>query len=410
MKKAFLVIAFVVFGAYAFGQVVITSSNYYTPGNVARDLYIVENDETDIVPIANIVSSPFELGNSLENMFGAYGIIDTAVYNEPLTDGEFTEETCSYADENGMTTHIKVTDEKAVCLGISGALSRFGLDDNMELAFDEPMDIITFPAQLNSQTNSTAHGKSNKHISSFQQSFNDVGEYGSTIYQMLIAEYDSIRIDMDVTYVSSFDEAGNMSLSGNRMMQGTYEYIREKRQYSYITNMYLHRINGTEYVDINDCTLTITDMFLSYLLGPSINLGQAMGNFMNISFPMSSTSTTLNYWIANDNYPIVEMTTNEDTSAIKRLAVRYGDNEVCAEIQKISANIYPNPTTDFLNIEIEDFTNGTISIFSVNGSLVKEEKINGTHNSINVSTLRNGNYFFRISCGDKEINGNFAKN
>ena len=80
---------------------------------------------------------------------------------------------------------------------------------------------------------------------------------------------------------------------------------------------------------------------------------------------------------------------------VKRLAVRYGENEVCAEIQKISANIYPNPTTDFLNIEIEDLTDGTISIFSVNGSLVKEEKINGTHNSINVSTLRNGNYFFR---------------
>ena len=408
MKKAFLVIAFVVFGAYAFGQVVITSSNYYTPGNVARDLYIVENDETDIVPIANIVISPFELGNSLENMFGAYGIIDTAVYNEPLTDGEFTEETCSYADENGMTTHIKVTDEKAVCLGISGALSRFGLDDNMELAFDEPMDIITFPAQLNSQTNSTAHGLYLKHISTMQSSFDGI-QYGPYIYQMLIAEYDSIKIDMAVTYTSTFNESGNMALTGNRMLQGNYEYLRENRQFSYVTNMYLHRINSTEFTNINDCTLT-NDM-LTFLLGTNtINLGQAMGNFMGISFPMSSTSTTLNYWIANDNYPIVEMTTNEDASAVKRLAVRYGENEVCAEIQKISANIYPNPTTDFLNIEIEDLTDGTISIFSVNGSLVKEEKLNGTHNSINVSTLRNGNYFFRISCGDKEINGNFAKN
>ncbi|MBR3947626.1 MAG: T9SS type A sorting domain-containing protein [Bacteroidales bacterium] len=408
MKKAFSVLAFVAFGACAFGQVVITSSNYYTPGNVARDLYIVENDETDIVPINNIASNPLEFGNSLENLFGVYGITDTAVYNEPLTDGEFTEETCSYADENGMTTHIKVTDEKAVCLGISGALSRFGLDDNMELAFDEPMDIITFPAQLNSQTNSTAHGLYLKHISTMQSSFDGM-QYGPYIYQMLIAEYDSIKIDMAVTYTSTFNESGNLALTGNRMLQGNYEYLRENRQFSYVTNMYLHRINSTEFTNINDCTLT-NDM-LTFLLGTNtINLGQAMGNFMGISFPMSSTSTTLNYWIANDNYPIVEMTTNEDASAVKRLAVRYGENEVCAEIQKISANIYPNPTTDFLNIEIEDLTDGTISIFSVNGSLVREEKINGTHNSINVSTLRNGNYFFRISCGDKEINGNFAKN
>jgi hypothetical protein len=278
----------------------------------------------------------------------------------------------------------------------------------MELAFDEPMDIITFPAQLNSQTNSTAHGLYLKHISTMQSSFDGM-QYGPYIYQMLIAEYDSIKIDMAVTYTSTFNESGNMALTGNRMLQGNYEYLRENRQFSYVTNMYLHRINSTEFTNINDCTLT-NDMLTFLLETNTINLGQAMGNFMGISFPMSSTSTTLNYWITNDNYPIVEMTTNEDASAVKRLAVRYGENEVCAEIQKISANIYPNPTTDFLNIEIEDLTDGTISIFSVNGSLVKEEKLNGTHNSINVSTLRNGNYFFRISCGDKEINGNFAKN
>ena len=76
MKKAFSVLAFVAFGACAFGQVVITSSNYYTPGNVARDLYIVENDETDIVPINNIASNPLEFGNSLENLFGVYGGFD----------------------------------------------------------------------------------------------------------------------------------------------------------------------------------------------------------------------------------------------------------------------------------------------------------------------------------------------
>lgn len=410
MKKAISALAFVILCTCAFGQVVLTSSNYYTPGNVVRDVYMVENDMTDIVPLSSIVSNPFVLGNSLNNQFGVYGITDTVVYNGPATEGEFTDETCSFADKDGMKMHINVTDTKAVCIGVSGAIAQLGLNDEIDVTFDEPMDVISFPATLNSQTNSTAHGKYNKHISSMQQTFSDIGEYGTTIYQMLITEYDSINIDINATFSSQFDETGNMTLSGSRMMQGTYEYLREYRQHSYVTNLSLHRINGTEYTDINNCTLTITDYMLSIFLGQSINLGQAMAQYMGISFPMTSTNTTLNYWIANDNYPIVEMNTNDDASNVTRLAVRYGDNPNCVESQKISTSIYPNPTTDFLNIEIEEMTDGTISIYSVNGSLLKEEKINGTHNTINVSNLRNGNYFFRISCGDKEINGNFAKN
>lgn len=410
MKKALTIAALSLACISAFAQVSITSSNYYTPGNAIRDIYTVENDGEDSVAVANIVTNPFVLGNSLEQMFGVYGIIDTAVYEAPVTEGAFTDETCSFANKDGMRMHINVNDTKAVCIGVSGAIAQLGITDEIDIAFDEPMDVISFPATLNSQTNSTAHGIYNEHISSLQQSFSGMGEYGTAIYQMLIAEYDSIIIDINVTFSSIFDETGNMTLSGNRMMQGTYEYLRENRQHSYVTNLSLHRINGTEYTDINECTLTITDFMMAYILGSSINIGQAMAQYMGISFPMTSTSTTLNYWIANDNYPIVEMTVNPGMTHSKYLAIRYGENEVCAESQTISANIYPNPTSDILNIEIEEMTNGTIRIYSVNGSLVKEEKVNGPHNNINVSTLRNGNYLFNISYGNKEINGNFVKN
>ncbi len=409
MKKALTIAALSLACISAFAQVSITSSNYYIPGNAARDIYTVEHDGEDSVAIANIVTNPFVLGNSLEQMFNVSGIKDTAVYDTPATEGEFSSETCSFANKDGMRMHINVTDTKAICIGVSGAIAQLGLSDNIDVVFDEPMDVISFPATLNSQTNSTAHGKYKEHISSLQQSFNGMGEYGTTIYQMLISEYDSIKIDINVTYSSQFDETGNMTLSGSRMMQGTYEYLRENRQHSYVTNLSLHRINGTEFTDINSCTLTITDPFMSLILGQSINIGQAMAERMDMSFPMTSTSTTLNYWIANDNYPIVEMTVNPGMTHTKYLAIRYGNNN-CVESQTISANIYPNPTSDILNIDIEDMTNGTIRIYSVNGSLVKEEKVNSSHNNINVSTLRNGNYLFNISFENKEINGNFVKN
>ncbi len=407
MKRLLSAFVLVAICATAFAQVTVTSSNYYGTGNTVRDTYVVANDLTDSVATTSIVNNPFVLDNSLRSLFEAYNMIDTAFYDEPRTEGEFTDETFSVADDNGMRMHIKVTDEKAVCLGISGALAQMGLNDDMELEFDEPMEVIEFPAALNSEKNSTAHGSYLKHISEMQNTFNAI-QGGSMIYGFVTAEYDSVSIDMQVTYNSTFDEAGTLTLSGDMMLQGVYEYLRENRQYTYITNMYLHRIGG-EFQNINECTLT-NDLFAMYFGTATINLGEALSTMMGMNFPISSTTTTLNYWTANDNYPILEMITNANASGVKKLAVRYGENEVCVESQIISANIYPNPTTDFLNIEMEEMGEATLRIYSVNGSLVKEDVLSGSHNSINVNALGNGNYFYTISCGDKEISGKFAKN
>lgn len=231
------------------------------------------------------------------------------------------------------------------------------------------------------------------------------------MYSFLAAEYDSVLIDTKVNYSSRFNETGILKLLGYHMQKGRYEYLRETRQYTYVTNMLLHRIGGTEFVDINQCTLT-NNMFAMYFGTPTINIGETLREYMGLSFPISSTSTTLNYWTANDNYPIVEMSTNADVTGAKKLAVRYGENEFedFVATSNISTNIYPNPATDILNIAIEDMENGIMNIYSTNGALVKEVQLDGSHNSISVNDLHNGCYFFRISYGDKEIKGNFAKN
>ena len=410
MKRFLSAIILVALSVFASAQVVITSSNYYQPGRIAVDIYTVENDATDSVSTANILTTPLTFSNSLESQFSAYNMVDSVFYDEPATEGDFIEETCSFADENGMRMHLKVTDEKAVCLGVSGALSQLGLNDNIEVPFEDEMDVITFPAQLNSQTNSTAHGLYLEHISALQETFNEFGSYGPMIYQFVTDEYDSIMIDIQVTYNSEFDETGSITLSGSRMMQGEYEYLREKRQYSYVTNMYMQRNGSEEFTIISECTLT-NSMFTMFFGSETINLGEALESMMGLSFPITSTSVTLNYWRADDNYPIVEMSTNPNLTHSKRLAIRYEEHETsCIVIENAKIEIFPNPTTDFLNIETEEITNGTISIYSVNGSLVKEDVLNGSHNSINVNALSNGNYFYKISCGDKEISGKFAKN
>ena len=410
MKKLLSAFVLTAICTSAFAQVSITSNNYYKPGNTARDIYTVENDERDSVSTANVLTTPLTFSNSLESIYGVYGLVDTVFYAEPATEGEFIEETCSFADGNGMRMHLKVTDEKAVCLGVSGALTQLGLNDDIEIEFDDPMDVINFPAEINSQVNSTAHGLYLENISALQGTFNNMSSYGSMIYSFVSAEYDSIMVDIQVTYASTFDETGTLTLSGSRMMQGDYEYLRENRQHSYITNLYMQRIGAQEFTIISECTLT-NPMVQTFFGSETINLGEALESFMGMSFPMTSTSISLNYWRTDDNYPIVEIATNANLDYSKHLAIRYEDHETsCTVLENAKVKIYPNPTIDFFNIETEDLSKGTIRIYSVNGSLVKEESLEGSYNSINVNALQSGNYFFRISCGDKEINGKFAKN
>ncbi len=400
MNKILYVLIFVALSTCTFAQVTITSSNYYQPGRTVRDVYAVENDANDSVSNGSILVTPLIFGNSLEAQFDVYNLTDTVVYAGPSTEGEFTDETCSFADENGMRMHLNVTDEKAVCLGISGALTQLGLNDNMEIEFDEPMEVISFPAVINSTKNSTAHGSYKDHVSELQSAINAMGGYyGSMIYSALVESYDSVMMDIQVTYNSSFDETGSLTLSGSRMMQGEYEYLRENRQYSYITNMYLRNITSGQYQNINDCVVF------------GMNVGEVLQEYAGMQFPITSTTTTLNYWISNDNYPIVEMTTNADLTYTKHIAIRYEDHTTfCSDLEFANIEIFPNPTTDILNIAVEDMDNGIMNIYSTNGSLVKEVKLNGSLNSINVNDLHNGCYFFNILYGDKEISGKFAKN
>lgn len=76
-----------------------------------------------------------------------------------------------------------------------------------------------------------------------------------------------------------------------------------------------------------------------------------------------------------------------------------------------SLSIYPNPATDYLNIDLNNFVcNSSFEIFSVNGKIILEQKLSNNTKKIflNTSNLMNGIYFIRVSTADKMLNGKFT--
>ena len=65
-----------------------------------------------------------------------------------------------------------------------------------------------------------------------------------------------------------------------------------------------------------------------------------------------------------------------------------------------SFNIYPNPTTDFINIEIKNWVENeelTFSLFNIFGQLAYEEKITSSLSTFSIQFLPASYYIYKIT-------------
>ena len=71
----------------------------------------------------------------------------------------------------------------------------------------------------------------------------------------------------------------------------------------------------------------------------------------------------------------------------------------------LSVTAYPNPTTDYLTLEVKDFELSTLhfQLFDMNGKLLQNEKITGNQTSISMSNLVPANYLVKVIQGDKDV-------
>ena len=69
----------------------------------------------------------------------------------------------------------------------------------------------------------------------------------------------------------------------------------------------------------------------------------------------------------------------------------------------IKTKVYPNPTTNFLIVELEKNVNADILVYDINGKLVLKDKLNDENQKqFDFSFLKQGNYFLHINIADKQ--------
>ena len=80
--------------------------------------------------------------------------------------------------------------------------------------------------------------------------------------------------------------------------------------------------------------------------------------------------------------------------------------------ENITINIYPNPTTDELNVQIADSQDNVsnILIYSIDAKILQQTQFYGNSTSLNVQQLPQGIYLLQLKNGAKKTTKRFIKN
>lgn len=71
----------------------------------------------------------------------------------------------------------------------------------------------------------------------------------------------------------------------------------------------------------------------------------------------------------------------------------------------LTVTVYPNPTIDYLTLDVKDFQLSTLSfqLYDISGKLLQSKKINDSQTSIVMRNFAPAIYFVKVMDGNKEV-------
>jgi hypothetical protein len=222
--------------------------------------------------------------------------------------------------------------------------------------------------------------------------------YPDDIYQFDIDNNGSIDYELNINETST---SGCYFISFkclNNNYVGCYSApVKSLAPYSYENNTMIDESLSWYSTDFMQ-TLALGNMCTGYFFG---NFRGVEDEFIGLKF--SNGTDTYYGWIR------VDVSTNADWITIKDYAFDISgfgfmtsvsqntSYQVLAEYQ-----LYPNPTKGELIIESEKKIN-KVSIYSLTGALVKEQKVNSNKIKLELSDLDKGVYIVESLCGDETL-------
>lgn len=363
-----LIISLLAFSYTGLAQITITNEIFPVEGDSL--LYAFDNQPEAIEYSA-------EGGNQV---WGFSNLQNTGTRNQVFLSAAIGEGSDSFPSANlffeaggGLETYVKVSDTKLEYVGVFGN-DPMGLGVNIAAAFSP--SIIEKSAPLNYQDESQNSFKLTYVLAS--------SDLPDTLLSALPIVPDSFRIRFDTERENNVDAWGTLSIPG-----GTYEVLRQKR----VENRTIRldaKVPIFGWQDITDLVLPLIEDAFSFPLPTEI----ATTSYHYFSNEAKETIAIL--YLTNDTIRTVQFKNNNITTAL---------NE--PNFSELSIKIFPNPTANFINIELNDSETDSFvfRLFDTNGRILIEKTISNSFekNRINLKGFLSGIYNYGIYTKTQKI-------
>ncbi len=87
------------------------------------------------------------------------------------------------------------------------------------------------------------------------------------------------------------------------------------------------------------------------------------------------------------------------------------DNKLSQTVKSVKINLYPNPASEMVNINLSEAVDGNFNIIDLSGRLVKSINVIGNTISVSTEGLANGTYFLILNSktGSTQVKFNVIK-
>ena len=149
---------------------------------------------------------------------------------------------------------------------------------------------------------------------------------------------------------------------------------------------------------------TYTLSFLAFLLSFSVQAQTSHQVLSATGGDASGSGGTVAYSVGQIAYTTSTGTTGSVAQGVEQ-AYEISSVGIKETALNISLSVFPNPTSDFLTLKVEDYNNEALSynLLDEQGKLVLNEQIITQDTQVAMSTLARGAYFINIVQANKKI-------
>lgn len=144
--------------------------------------------------------------------------------------------------------------------------------------------------------------------------------------------------------------------------------------------------------------------FLSFLLSFSVNAQTSHQVLSASGGDATGSGGTVAFSVGQIVYTTSTGTTGSVAQGVEQAYEIYSVG-IKETTLNISLSVFPNPTSDFLTLKVEDYNNETLSfdLLDEQGKLILSEQITNQETQVAMSTLARGFYFINVLQANKNI-------